>query len=652
VGVDTGGTFTDFVRLDRAGPRVYKLRTSQPHPVDAIAAGLAAIASDAPHAPVVCGSTIATNAVLERKGGRVALVTTSGFEDILAIGRQTRLSLYDLNAPGRRPLVPTDLTFGVAGRIDSEGEEIEPLDERSLRSLVDQLRASRAEAVAVCLLHSYANPRHEARVSEMLRREGRLVSASHEILPEYREYERASTTAVNAYVQPRVEEYLGRLETALPGRRVSVMQSNGGAISTRVARREAVRTILSGPAAGVVGARLVAEAAGFARAISFDAGGTSTDVSVIDGRIELSSETNVGDVPVRVPVIDIHTVGAGGGSIARVDGGGGLVVGPESAGADPGPACYGAGTDFTVTDAHLLLGRLDAGFFLGGRMALDPARALRAARPLARALGASTDEVAEAVVRVANARMERAIRVVSLERGHDPRRFALVAFGGAGGMHAAELAEALGIRSVIVPRHAGVLSALGMLAADVVRDYSISVRKPSGALTLGTLERLVGPLVRRARRDLAREGFHGSRQLAERRLDVRYVGQSYELSVPWSAGYVASFHALHERRYGYSDPTRPTEVVALRVRGIGVTSKPPLEPARRTRKMPRPAAVRRSRFGGRSIKTGVYRWADLEPGHRAAGPAVIAGGEATIVVPPGFRFAVDAFLNVRLAPGR
>ncbi len=348
---------------------------------------------------------------------------------------------------------------------------------------------------AVCLLHSYANPVHERRVAVRLRREGWLVSVSSEVLPEYREFERWSTTVVNAYVAPLIDRYLGRLErevgrpraegasASLAGAsaragRLSIMQSNGGSISSSLARAEAVRTVLSGPAAGVVGARAVARAAGFPRLISFDMGGTSTDVSLVDDRIAMSTDSRIGDFPVRLPMIDIHTVGAGGGSIAFVDTGGALRVGPRSAGSVPGPVCYGTGTDLTVTDANLLLGRLDPAFFLGGRMTIDAARAAAVAGDLARALKLTVGELAEGIVRVANANMERAIRVVSVERGHDPRRFALVAFGGAGGMHACEIAKTLDIATVVVPRYAGVLSALGMLVADVTRDYSASVLRP------------------------------------------------------------------------------------------------------------------------------------------------------------------------------
>ena len=653
VGIDTGGTFTDFVRSDRHGIRVHKVRTVAADPVASIVEGLDHLAADEPAAPLAYGSTIATNAVLERKGARVALVATSGFEDVIAIGRQTRPRLYDLFVTRPPALVEAALTFGVGGRLDSRGQEVSPLDVRELDALAARLTTSGADVVAVCLLHAYASARHEDVVASRLRQAGLRVCTSHETLPEYREYERWSTTVVNAYVQPLVDRYLGRLEAAIGRRPIRIMQSNGGAISPATARRDAVRTVLSGPAAGVVGARTVGSAAGFDRVISFDAGGTSTDVSVIDGATPTAPETAIGDVPVRLPVIDIHTVGAGGGSIAHVDAGGGLRVGPASAGASPGPACYGVGTDVTVTDAHLLLGRLDPAYFLGGRMALDVDRARHAAEALARRLRLSVDDLADGVIRVANASMLRAIRVVSLERGHDPRRFALVAFGGAGGMHAADLAAELGIGRVLIPRHAGVLSALGMLAADVIRDYSTSVREDADEIPMARLASRTAPLVTRARRDLADEGFRSHRAVVERRLDVRYVGQSYELTVPWSSGYRDAFHAAHERRFGYADPSRPIEIVAVRVRGVGVTDKPALPFVRpRRRFVPRPAAVRTSRFDGRAYRTAVFRWDDLAPGAAASGPAIIAGAEATVVVPPGFRFSIDGFTNVLLARTR
>jgi N-methylhydantoinase A/oxoprolinase/acetone carboxylase beta subunit len=651
IGIDTGGTFTDFVRLDRRGLSVHKARTTPADPAKAILGGLPA--GDGTSASIVHGSTIATNAVLERRGARVALLTTAGFEDVLRIGRQTRPALYDFFVPAPRPLVDPALTFGVDERLDPLGREVTPVDQAAVDRIAERLTEVGADIAAVCLLHSYANPGHEREVAARLERAGVAVATSSAVLPEYREYERWSTTVVNAYVAPLVARYLARLEGVLGPRRLSIMQSNGGSISAAAARAQPVRTVLSGPAAGVVGARAVAGPAGYRHFISFDMGGTSTDVSLVDGALGTTTEATVGHFPIRLPVLDIHTVGAGGGSIARVDAGGALRVGPMSAGADPGPACYGVGTALTVTDANLILGRLDPDMFLGGRMRLDRARAREAARDVARRLKLGIDELAEGVVRVANAGMERALRVVSVERGRDPRAFALVAFGGAGGMHACDIAAELSIATVLVPRHAGVLSALGMLLADVARDYSASVLRPSQSLDSRDLARRFAPLVARAVRDLEADGFGRSRQQIVRRLDVRYVGQSHEISLDWGPQYERAFHRAHRERYGYSDPSRPTEVVTVRVVGTGLVSKPSLPFVRpRPRPAPPPYARRPARFGGRLLTTAFHRWDALPPGARAAGPVVIAGGEATIVVPPGFTCRVDGYGNVVITSGR
>jgi N-methylhydantoinase A/oxoprolinase/acetone carboxylase beta subunit len=648
IGVDTGGTFTDFVRVGPHGLTVQKLRTTPDDPSRAILSGIQELSGNG-QVEIVHGSTVATNAVLERKGARVALVATAGFEDVLRIGRQTRAELYNIFIPLPRPLVDAALTFGVTERLDADGRVIDALDDRAVAQLSNTLRSAGADVVAVCLLHSYVNSTHETRVADLLRRDGWTVSASHEVLPEYREFERWSTTVVNAYVTPLIDRYLGALERGLGGRRLAIMQSNGGSISAASARAQAVRTVLSGPAAGVVGAQAVAAAAGFDRVISFDMGGTSTDVSLIDRRIAMTTDSRIGDFPVRLPVIDIHTVGAGGGSIAYVDSGGALRVGPRSAGSVPGPVCYGTGTELTATDANLLLGRLDPEFFLGGRMTLDTARVPPVAAALAKELKLTVPELAEGVVRVANANMERAIRVVSVERGHDPREFALVAFGGAGGMHACEIAARLDIGTVVVPRHAGVLSALGMLVADVTRDYSASVLEPGDRATFSKLETRVTPLVRQATRDLGAEGFKGSRLAIERLVDVRYIGQSYEITLPLARDYRKEFDRRHGKLYGYSNPERPVEVVAVRVRAAGLTDKPPLPFTRARRAFaPAPAARRPGRFDGKNLSIAFYRWNDLAPGARGRGPAVIAGAEATVVVPPTWTFEVDGHGNVIL----
>jgi N-methylhydantoinase A/oxoprolinase/acetone carboxylase beta subunit len=444
-----------------------------------------------------------------------------------------------------------------------------------------------------------------------------------------------------------MERYLARLEGLLSTSRLVVMQSNGGSISAAAARHHPVRTILSGPAAGVVGARAVARAAGLRRVISFAMGGTSTDVSLIDGAIATTTDARIGEFPVRLPIIDIETVGAGGGSIAFVDTGGALRVGPRSAGADPGPVCCGAGEELTVTDANLLLGRLAPHLFFDGRMPIDPDRTRRVAVAMAERLSMSVEQLVEGIVRVANANMERAIRLVSLARGDDPRRFALLAFGGAGGMHACDIAERLEIRRVVIPRHAGVLSALGMLMADVTRDYASPVLRRASEVDDAALRSHFAPLIHQAARELQNEGYAPAKQQILRAIDVRYVGQSSELTIPCARDFAAAFDRLHRRRYGYADPARPKEIVNVRVTASGLAEKPAL-PFRRPRPAfrPKPDHARSGRFGGRAVRVSHYRWDDLAPGARAAGPAVITSGEATAVIPPGFTFRIDGFGNV------
>ena len=647
IGIDTGGTFTDLVRLDDQGIAVHKVRSTPEDPSQAILAGLGEIGGSIGNLDVVHGSTVATNAVLERKGARVALLATAGFEDVLRIGRQTRRELYNLMVEDRRPLVEMNLTFGVEERLAADGSVLVPLQVAAIEDLAERLQQSGATAVAICFLHAYRNAAHEEQALEILERAGFYASASHRVLCEYREFERWSTTVVNAYVTPLMSRYLSVLETMLGTGRLRIMQSNGGSIAAATARANAVRTILSGPAAGVVGARAVAEVAGYQQIITFDMGGTSTDVSLIDGAIGMTTESTVGDFPVRLPIIDIHTVGAGGGSIAYVDSGGALRVGPRSAGADPGPVCYGKGTEPTVSDANLLLGRLDPAYFLGGRMTLDVDRARAAVHDLAVRLGLTDEALAEGIVRVANASMERAIRVVSVQRGFDPRDFALLAFGGAGGMHACEIAATLEIATVIVPRHAGVLSALGMLLADVTKDYSVTVLRKGAEAEPAVLEESYVPLVRQAEMELAAEGFRGASVRFERALDVRYVGQSFEITVPFTPGYRKEFDLRHRRLYGYANPQRAAEVVNLRVTATGVSRKPALP--RNVIEQPVPAVathVAPAQFGGERLETRFYRWESLEPGSVADGPAVVAGGQATAVVPPGFSFRIDEFGNL------
>ena len=642
LGVDTGGTFTDLVRLDARGLSVHKVRSTPEDPARAILLGIAELMGDDPVSEIVHGSTVATNAVLERKGARVALVTTKGFEDVLAIGRQTRSELYNFMVRAKRPMIEAGLTLGVTERVDQHGVVLEPLQVEELDELAEKLRKAGAQCVAVCLLHSYANPAHEQEIAARLARAGFAVTTSHSVLPEYREYERFSTTVVNAYVTPMMSRYLTSLEEGLRGTKLHIMQSNGGSISAGEAKQSAVRTILSGPAAGAVGAQALARASGFDRVILFDMGGTSTDVSLVNRQLGTTNESTVGDFPVRLPMLDIHTVGAGGGSIAYIDRGGSLRVGPRSAGAEPGPVCYGKGEELTVTDANLLLGRLDAEYFLGGRMPIDTSRAIEYALKFAEKLQISPTRLAEGIVQIANANMERAIRAVSVQRGYDPRDFALLAFGGAGGMHACEIADTLEIDTILVPELAGVLSALGMLLADVRKDYIQTILKAANAVTVEELEEYVAPLVERAKLEMTAEGFAHNDIAIERSLDMRYQGQAYEINVPLTPAYIEDFHNGHQRLYGHSNVSRMTEVVNVRVDAAGITQRHVFPAAEAvSRPFPMPATTRQVWFGEGFRETAIYHRDQLLPGMESVGPAIVSGGESTVVITPNFRFRID-----------
>jgi N-methylhydantoinase A len=595
---------------------------------------------------------VATNALLERKGARTALVTTTGFEDVLEIGRQTRRAIYDLNVGKAPPLVPAERRLGVRERVGPRGEVLEELREEELDTLVDKVARLDVNSVAVCLLHSYANPAHEQAVVQAL--EGRVaafITPSHRVLPEFREYERCSTTVVNAFVGPVMSRYLSHLAEELDPDRVRIMQSNGGIISLHAAQEHAVQTILSGPAGGAVGGFEVGRRGGFENAITFDMGGTSTDVCLSPGSLARTTEAIIGEAPIRVPVIDIHTVGAGGGSIAYRDPGGSLRVGPESAGADPGPICYGrGGSDLTVTDANLYLGRLSPRHFLGGEQELPVEPVREAMTAFAAELKLAPTEAAEGILRVANATMERAIRVISLERGYDPRDFTLVCFGGAGAMHAADLARSMSIPRVLVPQAAGTLSALGMLLADFVRDYSRTLLIPAAGLESQVLERAFEELEERASAEYEAEGFALDELVMERSLDMRYVGQGYELDVPMAPDFASAFHVRHSQRYGYADPKRATEVVNVRLRAIGVTKKPPI-PKHQLEGSDASAAVVGECsmvFDGSEQTAQLVDRSKLRPGNMFTGPALVVEYSTTTVVPPDFHLRVDEWENLVL----
>jgi N-methylhydantoinase A len=659
--IDTGGTFTDCVSLENGELRVLKVFSTRADPARAVLDALAQIRPGG-EAEVRHGTTLGTNAMLERRGARVAFVTTAGCEDTIAIGRQTRAALYDWFAPVPVCIVPGELRFGVAERVSAEGKVLRAPSDDELRDMARAVWESGAEAVAVSLLFAFANPETETRIEAALEGLGIPVSVSHRILPEFREYERASTTVVNAYLAPRMREYLLHLEKRVRaehgGAGVDVMQSSGGIVSARLAAEEPVRTVLSGPAGGVIGACRVAAWAGFDRIIGLDMGGTSTDVFLSDatrGGVRRTRESMVAGVPVSVPMLEIHTVGAGGGSIARFDEGGMLRVGPESAGADPGPICFGRGTDHgtqaTVTDANLLLGRLDAESFLGGSVPLQRDRAEKLLREQKGVL-ASVEDFCAGILRVVETEMDKAIRVISVEQGFDPRDFTLVAFGGGGPVHACALARALRIPTVLVPAMPGALSALGILLADVVRDHARTVMLAGDAIA--RLEPMFEELEEEVRNEFAAEGLSGSTEYS---LDLRYAGQGYELNVPWdraaAADAIAAFHELHRQRYGFCDEQKAVQIVNLRLRMTAAGE--PYAPRRRELAPGDGSkacyAERPVYFDGKFVPSRLYHREQLVPGDVVRGPAMITEYTSATVLPPDCSAAVDGFGNLVITIG-
>lgn len=668
IAMDAGGTFTDCIFVRDGQLEILKIPSTPANPAQAIVTALGFVLPERDsELELTLGTTVGTNSLLQRKGGRAALVTTAGFEDVLEIGRQARPKLYDFFVERTPPLVPVERRFGLRERVSSEGIALQTPSAAEIARIVKLVQRSRAESVAVCLLFSFRNSSHERAIARALRAASFNVSVSHEILPEFREFERTATTVANAYLAPVMSRYLveissqaARFAPKKSRPRVRIMQSSGGIVEIDLASREPVRTVLSGPAGGIVGAQYVAHLAGFDRIITFDMGGTSTDVALSDGSIGTTNESQIADLPIAVPMLEIHTVGAGGGSIARFDSAGALRVGPESAGADPGPICYGRGERATVTDAHLILGRISERGLLSGNFPLHADRARRIMAQLAGPLR-TAERFAQGIVDVANSVMEKAIRVISVERGHDPRDYTLVSFGGAGGLHACDLAGSLGILSVLIPRLPGGLSALGILRSDVIHDYSQTVRIVVDPTANALKETAVhfARLESRGRSALLGENFALRSISLQRFFDVRYVGQAYELTVPANKSFLSEFHRLHDRRYGYSDPNRPVEIVNVRLRAVGLTHKPVLK--RLTRRGGGGTAPGASHaivetrpvfFDGRALSTPIYDRARLVPRNQFAGPAVVTEYSATAVIPPGWRARVDDFGNLLLESAR
>jgi len=683
IAIDTGGTFTDCVWTERGHLRMLKVFSTPRDPSQAIVEAIQQIARHE-NFTLLHGTTVGTNTLLERKGARTALVTTAGFEDAIEIGRQARPTLYDLFFDRIEPLVPGDLRFGLNERTAADGEILIAPTENELNSLASRLAQADPQSIAISFLFSFANPANEQAAASALKSLNVPLSISHKILPEFREFERTSTVVINAYLQPVMQRYLENLESrtrasntnpVIPNRRQSggeepaspsqqntprifVMQSSGGITALSTAAREPVRTVLSGPAGGVVGALVSARASGFDNIIAFDMGGTSTDVSLVEGQIQTANNAHIAGLPISVPMLDIHTVGAGGGSLARFDAAGVLRVGPESAAADPGPICYGRGLKPTVTDANLILGRLRPTRFLGGNFTLDLARTRAVTAEWLKKNNSTLtlEKFAAGVIRVINATMEKAIRVVSIERGRDPRHFSLVAFGGAGGLHACALAEALSIPRVIVPAFPGALSALGILASDVVKDYSGTVLwSVSGDIPLAKLNREFAALEKNAAKDFADESWPG-RPTFHRSVDLRYRGQGYELNLPSTRNLLKDFEHEHRRRYGYAHSGRPIELVTLRLRAILKSTKIHVGADPFVRPRPKPGSNVPTEasvlFEGKKLATKIYSRDELMPNRKYSGPAIVTEYSATTVIPPRMRFLIDRARSLIISSSR
>ncbi|MEA2321047.1 MAG: N-methylhydantoinase [Solirubrobacteraceae bacterium] len=666
VGLDIGGTFTDVVAVDAVGGTVRHLKvpSSRSDPASGMLRGLAALADEAGVAPadvalLLHGTTLATNAIIERRLAKTALVTTEGFRDVLEIGRHWRTDLYDPFIDQPEPLVPRELRVEVDERLGADGEVLRALSPEAARAAIERLEGEGVESVAVAFLHSYRDPSHEREMTELLRAaNGWYVCGSAELSRELREYERTSTTVLNAALMPLIDAYLTRVERGLEesGNRASlfISQSNGGALTPRATRTRPVSLALSGPVGGVVACIEIGRGIEAPNLIGLDMGGTSTDVSIItDYEARYSTELLVGDLPVRIPSIEVHSIGAGGGSIATVDSGGSLRVGPESAGSEPGPAAYGrGGTEATVTDCQLLLGRLTADFALAGRLTLQPELAREAIGRIATQIGMSVEDAAAGIIEVANASMERAVRVALRDRGDDPREFALVAFGGAGPLHAVELARRLSIRTVVVPPHPGTLSAVGFLASDVRLDFAASdLRRSDDPNVVPAVASAFAELEGQARHELSSdERLAGAEARLERSCDIRYLGQAYEVNVAVPEGpmdvallqeVVTRFHAQHERAYGFSSPDDPCELVTFRVSAKALLDKPAAH---------RAAAARGdAQAGERQVHLGedgyaatrIYDRSRLGAGDRIEGPAVVHQTDATTLIPSFATAEVD-----------
>ncbi len=643
-GVDTGGTFTDFVLLENGKLTIKKLLSIPENPALAVLKGVG-------KKPVflIHGTTVATNAFLEGKTAKTAFITTKGFRNILQIGRQTRINLYSLNPEKAPGIIPEGLCFALRERTRADGSIEIPIDLKELKRLAQELKQNGTEAVAVLFLHSYKNPHHEKRAKEKLSKFFK-VSVSHEVLMEHREYERAVATALNASLLPILEEYISKLKENLKGK-INIMNSAGGYISADMAKTLPVLTLLSGPAGGVIASHNLGSLLSLNNIITLDMGGTSTDVSLIKGQPAITRTAILSHLPLRIPMIEIQTVGAGGGSIAYIDEGGALKVGPKSAGADPGPACYGKSEIPTITDALAVLGRIPEEVPLGGNLYIHLERSFKTIEKIAKNTSKDIYSTAQGILEVSLAKMERALRVVSLERGEDPKEFHLFAFGGAGGIVAAELAERMGIRETVIPPYQGVFSAFGMLLANAVREYTKSILVEIAESSISEAEKRFREMEDEAEENLMSMGIEKQRIMVQRFAEMRYRGQGYEISVPYipdPEALKARFEHAHERLYFHTQKS-PVEIVNLRLRAIGITEKPPIPELKS--KNDAEFKIKKIFFKGETLHAKFYKRAELGAGEKLQGPSIAASSDGTIFIPPAYFGTVGKYGEIRIRRG-
>lgn len=666
VAADIGGTFTDlvFYNIETGEYKVGKTLTTPKNLSDAVVKGLD---SEVDHYSnidfFVHGTTLGVNAFLERKGVKVALITTKGFVDVYEIGRGNRSDMYNFTFRKPNPLIERVDVFEVEERILADGLEKVPLREESLKNTIEKIRQKEYRSVAVCLINAYVNPVHEIAVGQILKEAlpDLSISLSHQIAREWREYERTSTTVLNAYIAPIVQRYLDFLETRMKTKgfekNVHIMQSGGGVITAEIAKETPIQTLLSGPVGGAVGNKSLSELLGYRNLIGVDMGGTSYDVSmVINGRPDVSTETRLEGFPILVPMVSIYTIGAGGGSIAWTEGGG-LRVGPVSAGADPGPACYGnGGVEPTITDANVVLGRIDPDGFLGGSMLLDKEAAINAVKKVAAELNLDITETAEGICKIADAKMADAIRQLTVRKGIDPREFVLVAFGGAGPMHACLTAEELNIDTILVPEMSGTFSAWGMLQSDIRQDAVCTMKNNVDKIPLEKINNIYGEMMGEVSSLLIKQEIGEDKAEYLKTADMRYLGQEYTVRVSFAPGLVTaesmvelknSFHELHQQIYGHNNSAGEVEIVNLRLVGLGKLDKKSKEKARESAaSAPKPRKIGQAVFYGTQFDTVIYNRDELKPGHKFFGPAIVEELTATTVVPPGYRVLMDEYRNI------